>query len=120
MRSSSTSSVSKHPRYEIKTSSDSQFYFNLIAANNEVVLTSERYTAKHNAHTGIESVRVNGSLDARFERRSSQREEPYFVLRAANHQVIGTSEMYSSPQARDNGIEAVKKIAQHALVFDHA
>jgi len=32
--------------YVLKKSSDDQFYFNLRADNNEVILTSERYTQK--------------------------------------------------------------------------
>ena len=33
-------------RFEIKTGKDDQFYFNLIAANNEPILRSEGYKAK--------------------------------------------------------------------------
>jgi uncharacterized protein YegP (UPF0339 family) len=31
------------------------------------------------------------------------------VLKAANHQVIGQSEIYESDQAMENGIESVQK-----------
>jgi uncharacterized protein len=44
--------------------------------------------------------------------------EPYFTLQAANHEVVGTSEMYSSKQARENGIDAVKRAASSAEVVD--
>lgn len=33
----------------------------------------------------------------------------YFVLRAANGEIIATSEMYSSKQAAQNGIASVQK-----------
>jgi len=33
-------------KFEIKHSSDGQFYFNLKVRNGEIILTSERYTAK--------------------------------------------------------------------------
>ena len=36
-------------RFEIKKSKDSQFYFNLLARNHEIVATSEMYTRKENA-----------------------------------------------------------------------
>ncbi|MCU7805758.1 MAG: YegP family protein, partial [Candidatus Thiodiazotropha sp. (ex Lucinoma borealis)] len=39
-----------------------------------------------------------------------------FNLKAANNQVIGTSESYESVAARDNGIESVKKNAPDATV----
>ena len=47
--------------YELKTTSDGQYMFNLHAANHEVIATSERYTTKHAAENGIESVRRNAS-----------------------------------------------------------
>jgi uncharacterized protein len=83
--------------------------FNLKAANHEVILTSEVYEQKASAVAGIESVRVNGSQDANFEMKQSSANQPYFVLKAANQQVIGKSEMYSSEAAARNGIESVKK-----------
>ncbi|GAB6010025.1 YegP family protein [Dysgonomonas reticulitermitis] len=44
--------------------------------------------------------------------------KPYFNLKASNGQVIGTSEMYESVAARDNGIASVKKNAPDAEVVD--
>ena len=43
--------------YDLKKSSDGQFYFNLVASNGETVATSERYTTKSNAERGIDAVR---------------------------------------------------------------
>jgi len=40
------------------------------------------------------------------------------VLKAGNHEVIGTSEMYSSTSARDGGIEAVQRAAADATIVD--
>ncbi|MDE0712553.1 MAG: YegP family protein [Rhodospirillales bacterium] len=54
--------------YKLKKSSDGQFYFNLHAANHEVIATSERYTTKQSAENGIRSVRDNaGTQDVRDE-----------------------------------------------------
>jgi uncharacterized protein YegP (UPF0339 family) len=39
--------------YVIKKSSDDKFYFNLVAGNNEKVLTSEMYNQKQGALNGI-------------------------------------------------------------------
>jgi uncharacterized protein YegP (UPF0339 family) len=44
-------------KYEIKKSSDGQYYFNLVASNGEVVATSERYVTKSNAERGVTAVR---------------------------------------------------------------
>ena len=42
----------------------------------------------------------------------------YFNLKAGNGEIIGTSETYNSEQARENGIEAVKRDAPGAPVED--
>jgi len=101
-------------KYQLKESTDHQFYFNLVGSNGEVLLTSERYTARASARNGVGAVRDNSTVDARYNRLVSEAGEPYFVLKANNGQVLATSEMYSSPSARDGGIEAVKRAAPTA------
>jgi uncharacterized protein YegP (UPF0339 family) len=105
-------------KFEIKRAADGQFYFNLKARNGEIILTSEMYTTKANTHNGITSVMTNALLEQRFERKTSRRGEPYFVLKAANGEPIGVSEMYSSPSAMENGIESVKRHAPDARAED--
>ncbi len=105
-------------KYELKKSSDNQFMFNLKAGNGEVILTSERYTAKASALNGIESVKTNSPDDSRYERKTSKAEEPYFVLKATNGEVIGKSEMYSSMAAMEKGIASVKANGPSAAVND--
>lgn len=43
----------------------------------------------------------------------------YFTLKAGNHQVIGTSELYDSEAARDNGIAPVQENAPTTTVKGH-
>jgi uncharacterized protein YegP (UPF0339 family) len=93
--------------FELKTSSGGKPMFNLKAGNHEVILTSEIYESKDAALNGIASVRKNGTDAASYEKKVSTAGEPFFVLKAANAQVIGKSEMYSSESARDNGIASV-------------
>lgn len=101
-------------KYEIKKTSDRQFYFNLKAGNGETILTSEMYAAKSSAQGGIESVRKNASTDSRYERKTSTGGQQRFVLRAANGEALGKSESYSSTSLMENGIESVKKSAPDA------
>ena len=62
-----------HPmpgKFEIKRAKDGEYYFNLLAGNHEVILTSEMYKAKASAKNGIESVRKNSissSMDQLIE-----------------------------------------------------
>lgn len=102
--------------YALKKSSDGKFFFNLVADNNETVLTSEMYNEKDGALNGIESVKKNAPLEERYKEKEASNGQPYFVLKAGNHEIIGTSEQYSSKQAMKGGIEAVKKTAPTAEV----
>ncbi|MGC5702808.1 YegP family protein [Pseudomonas sp. NFXW11] len=94
--------------YELKKNSSGQFHFVLKAANAEVILSSEHYSSRASAESGIASVQVNSPLDGRYERKSAKDGKPYFNLKAANGQTIGSSETYSSEAARDKGIASVK------------
>jgi uncharacterized protein YegP (UPF0339 family) len=104
--------------FELKPAAGGKFSFNLKAANNQVILTSETYTTKDAANTGIASVKKNAPDDARYERKVAKDNSPYFVLMAANGQTIGKSEMYSSASAMENGIASVKTNAPTAPVKD--
>jgi len=110
--------MSEIPHYVIRDSADGKFYFVLEAENDKVVLTSETYYYKSSAITGIESVKVNSPIDARYDRRISVNKEPYFVLKGGNGEIIGTSEMYSSTYAMEDGIKVVKRIGPIAQTID--
>ena len=105
-------------KYEIKKAKNGQFFFNLKAANGEVILTSEMYKQKEGADRGIESVKKNSSSDATYERKTATNGQHYFVLKAANHEVIGKSETYSSSSAMAKGIASVKRNGPEARIVD--
>ena len=70
------------------------------------------------AENGIASVRTNcGSAD-HYELKDSTNGKFYFNLKAANHQVIGTSQMYQSKDSRDNGVASVKSNGTTQTVKD--
>jgi uncharacterized protein YegP (UPF0339 family) len=104
-------------RYVLSRSGD-QYRFVLKAGNGETILNSERYSTKSGATNGIESVRTNAPIDSRYVRRSASNGSPMFNLKAANGEIIGTSETYSSDSAREGGIQAVKSNAPGAVIDD--
>ena len=104
--------------YELSKSSNGQFRFVLKAANAETILHSELYTTRAAAESGIASVRSNCPLEERYERKSTKDGHPYFNLKAANHQVIGSSEAYSSEAALEKGIASVKVNGATSVVKD--
>ena len=103
-----------HPKFDCYTDKRDEFRFNLTAKNGQTILSSEGYTTKSAMENGVESVKKNASDDARYERKVAKNGKDYFVLKAANHQVIGQSEMYNSKSAMENGIESVKSNAGNA------
>jgi uncharacterized protein YegP (UPF0339 family) len=105
-------------KFEIKQSESGKYHFNLKAGNGEPILSSQMYADKNGAKNGVESVKKNAADDGRFERKTAKNGSPYFVLKAANAEVIGTSEMYSSTSAMENGIASVKKNAPDAGVVE--
>ncbi|MCP1446047.1 uncharacterized protein YegP (UPF0339 family) [Pseudomonas sp. GGS8] len=104
--------------YELSKSTDGQFHFVLKASNAEIILTSERYTTRSAAESGIASVQANSPVDARYAKEMAKDGKPYFNLKAANHQIIGTSQRYSSEAARTIGIESVKANGPSTTIKD--
>ncbi|MBN9051202.1 MAG: YegP family protein [Rhizobiales bacterium] len=107
-------------KFVLKKSANGPFHFRLQAGNGEPLLRSEMYTTKVAAQNGIASVKTNAPHDGRYERKVAASGEPMFNLKAANHEIIGTSETYSSTAARDKGIESVKVNAPGAATDDQS
>jgi uncharacterized protein YegP (UPF0339 family) len=87
----------RHPRFRITKGTGDEYTFNLTAR-------------------AVASVKENAPLDARYEKRDARDGTFYFVLKAGNGEIVGTSETYSSKSARDGGIESVKVNAPVAAV----
>ncbi len=105
--------------------------FDLKAANGQVILTSEVYSAKAACLKGIESIRKNAPAanvenqteegyetltHPKFEMYQDKGGEFRFRLKARNGEIIGTSEGYTAKAGCLNGIESVKKNATEAEI----
>jgi uncharacterized protein len=108
----------KNPKFVLKTGKNKQIYFHLTAKNGEPILSSEGYKSKSGAKNGIKSVMTNAPDDGQFKRKVAKNGKNYFNLIAKNNQVIGSSEMYESSKAMENGIKSVAKNAPIAGVED--
>ena len=104
--------------YELTKTDKGQYSFVLKAGNNEVILRSEQYEAKASATNGIASVQTNSAMDERYDRKVAQDGRPYFNLKAGNHQIVGTSQMYASEATCANGIASVKTNGPSTTVKD--
>ncbi len=107
-------------KFVLSTRKNGEFQFNLLAGNNQVILSSEGYTTKPGCLNGIESVKKNVLIDDRFECKTASNGKFFFNLKASNGQVIGSSQMYESQAGCDNGIESVKKNAPEATTDDQS
>lgn len=105
--------------------------FNLKAGNGEIIGTSEVYSSMDGCKNGIESVKKNApkaviedqtkegfekAANPKFEVYTDKKGETRFRLKAANGQIILTSEGYASKSGCMNGIESVKKNADSPVV----
>jgi len=106
--------------FELSKSSDGQFRFILKADNAETILTSELYKAKGSAENGIASVQTNCGIEERYERKTATNGKEFFNLKAANSQVIGTSQMYPPSASREDGIASVKANGSSKTIKDTA
>lgn len=105
-------------KFELKKGKTGKFSFNLKSGNGQVVFTSQTYDNKRSATAGISSVKKNADKDARYERKSSTKGQPYFVMKATNGQVIGKSQMYSNAVSMEKGIKSVGLNAPSADTVD--
>ncbi len=105
-------------KFVITLRKNGEFQFNLKATNGQVILTSEGYTTKAACMNGIESVKKNCAVEARFEKKVASNGKPFFNLKATNGQVIGSSQMYASKKNMLNGVASVQKNAPEAEVVD--
>lgn len=109
----------QNPKFELFKDTKGEYRFRLRARNGEMVLhSSEGYTTKQGCQQGIASVKINAPYDGRYDRRTANSGQYYFVLKAANGEVLGISEMYQTIANRENGIAAVKRDAPNAPVED--
>ena len=112
-------------RFVIKSCEDG-LKFDLVAANREVIATSDTYNSKASCLKGIASVAKNAPVAAledntvsapkkqinpKFEIFRGEEGEFRFVLRAKNGQAIVFSEGYKAKASCKNGIASVRKNA---------
>ena len=119
-------------KFVIKKSKNDQYVFNLFAANNQVICTSETYKAIDGAKNGIESVKKNCMAEIEdqtvegYEVKKNPKYEVYtdkagetrFRLKAGNGQIIAVSEGYKTKKSALNGINSIQRNAPEAEIVE--
>ncbi len=105
-------------QFEVYKDKKGEFRFRLKAANGEAILASQGYSTKRSCLNGVASVKKNARNAKCFETKTAKNGKTHFVLKAGNHQVIGSSQMYATAAAASNGIRSVGVCAAKAKVND--
>lgn len=105
-------------KFVITLRKNGEFQFNLKATNGQTILTSEGYKTKAACLNGIESVKKNCQVEARFDKKVASNGKPFFNLKATNGQIIGSSQMYVNEKNMLNGVASVVKNAPEAPIVD--
>ena len=106
-------------KFEVyQSGAKNEFRFRLKADNGQIILSSEGYTSKGACMNGIESVKKNATDPGRFEKKTTPTGMHRFVLKAANQQIIGTSQNYQSESGCDNGVKSVGNNAPNAGIVE--
>jgi hypothetical protein len=103
-------------RYEVFKGRNGKFYFRLKVQSGEIILSSQAYALRSSARRATGSVRNHASDAACYEPKTTKNGKSYFVLKARNNKIIGTSQTYASPQGMKKGIVAVKRAASRARI----
>lgn len=106
----------KSGKFIIDKSSNDEFWFKLKASNGEIILISELYKSKQGCEIGINSVIENSKEESNFDIKTSKDNKRYFVLKADNGEIIGTSETYNSLSNTINGINSVINFANNSEI----
>lgn len=105
-------------KYVLHPAGEAQFHWDLKGVNARTILSSQLYASKAGAETGIRSCRTNSADEAHYERLTAKDSSPYFVLKAANGEIIATSQMYTSESARDQGIASCRENGPTGAIHD--
>lgn len=100
--------VTGRPYVELfRSEGNSKYYFNLVAKNHEIILSSQGYGTRTSALKGILAVLENAGSSANFDVKKARNGDYYFNLLAGNNKIIGTSQLYSTKSNAKRGVTAV-------------
>jgi uncharacterized protein len=94
-------------RLEVQQRATGAFHWDVRAASGEIVLSSESYTTEAAAYNGALAAQLAGQARGGYEVRESAAGSFYFVVKAANGHVVGTSELYAARASADAAIASL-------------
>lgn len=101
-----------------KSEAKEPFTFIYVNAEGKTIVKSENYAQKSSAKNGIESVRKNCLVDARYELKESSNGKSFFNIKSTNGQVVGTSALFATENERADAIAELKADSADAEVTE--
>lgn len=86
-------------KFVVKTRSNGEYQFNLVAGNGQNILSSEGYSTKTACMNGIESVKTNSPHDERFEKLSSKMASIILTLKQPMGKLSAAAKCMKAKQA---------------------
>jgi uncharacterized protein len=102
--------------FQLSANAEGHFMFRLTNSNHQVILTSPLYDSRQAARGGIESARKNSRLATRYVRKVKDESACSFMLLSDIGQIVGTSGMYLSRDALEDGIKQVMAIGATTVI----
>ncbi len=97
-----------------KSDAQEPFSFAFVNDDGSTLLRSENYAVKNSAVKGIESVKKNCTEQSRYELKTAKNGKFFFNIKASNGQVVGTSVMFATEEARSAAITQMQNDAPNA------
>lgn len=99
-----------------KSEKTGKYHFRLKARNNQIILASEAYNTKKAAEKSIISIQKYAFSASNFEEKEATDGRTYFVVKAKNGEVVGTSQMYKSKSGLKKGMNSLLNNSQSPVV----
>ena len=93
------------------------YYFNLKASNGEIVLQSQAYSSEAAALNATFAVVEAGADKGNFDVNKSADGGAYFNLKAANGEIVATSEVYYSTSNAKRAVNSVMKLLPNVNIL---
>src|SRR5438128_7275775 len=111
-----TEALSAPGKFETFVGRDGKTYFHLLAGNGEKVLASQGYASLASALSGIESLKAAGTDASKYLLREASDGAWYFVVAAAaNGEILGVSEMYSTQSNATRAMGTVATVVKQTV-----
>ncbi|KAA0992068.1 YegP family protein [Dyadobacter aurulentus] len=107
-------------KFIIKKQANEKLVFELLAGNDQVIITSEEYETRVDSENGILSVQTNSHLHSRYKQMESPEGEHFFILRSSNDKVIAISGLFHTKIELSVRIQIVMEIGRSEEVEDLA